>query len=653
MWILARVSLIYVKVVVGIFAVSVQSNYAIAYAEPQIRVRVQSHDPADWLGGRLHHLVIRRLSLLGLRVVSVRSGRLWPDRWGEDEIRAQLNVGAPSTRVEHLGRVPIELKVNDLRPTIVYGDLKSLDALANELVRHIFRGLDQRLPLGWPDILAVLELPWTIQRQAGRAWLREMRRELRKSRLLLGRIVEPSIDTFAARDFLEARDLLFLTSGPSPTLIEAALERREHAQHKKDFLQVFDASLDAVRFGLKPALYWRLDLPSSARVLSIDEQRIWISLGGVRMAIDPIRGQLERYPTWPGRWIGFTNGDSLVLEGTRLYRRTTDNRTRWQRKISPGLLRRVVLSGTGQILIAGSEGLAWVETSQGQLSARRRDIQILDVSEAGAIAREHLASNEKAMFGLIRPGRDAFAWRVAWSKDITEVRITASRVLVKKGQTLYLYDLHSGRLLKPLLSLPSSAKILSAQGRHAVVSLGEHKVALVDVLARSISAQVIGPGQPMAALSSPFEVTVVYATGDVLRWDPDGLLLDRSVVRGRIRNVYALPPTRPGVLVETEGSLYALSNITPNKMRDIDMLLEAARAAYMAGHSAVGLRIVTEMLLTNAGKIVEAEQLRAEVLKNYPVKSLRFMSASATARSSAARDSSQSVAPFSLSANVP
>ncbi len=613
-------------------------------ARTRIVLQLASTMGESWIHVRLSELVEHRLTWLGYRVISdVR--RASSSSLGQ---LVQLRIGPPSRALEHDGKFPITIRVGSHHTTPIYGRPEELEKAALDVSLRIYKLLGCMANRSLDSMFRGLHLPWSLHRLAGQAGLRRAKSQLRQARILFGRVAEGRKGHTPVRELLTTRTLRLETDGPSPELVSAALERVDDAKLHHRFAEANDAALDAVRFGISPRLHWQRDLAVRARQVWPTSDSVWVDEGRKKLQLDQRNGHLRSSLVHQGAIVGIHNKDLLLTDGPFLIRYTTDrhHRRRWRHRRPLGLRRHVYLSGAGQILLTGSKGIGWMESSRGKVGKILWKSKLLAVNASGALVETTQTSS--TVFGLLRPGRNTMAWQHTLSSRATDARMTDSRALVLVKNKLRIYDLHNGRLVEPILSFPFAVRILGVEGRHAVLQSSRHGVTVVDIYDRVITAQVKGPGTPVSSLSLPYEITVIYHTGDVLRWDPDGLLLDRARLEAGPRQIHPATPGIPRVLIETDNGLYAFSSFQPEARTDIDMLLIAAAAALKRGELESAFVLATEVASMDVGNISQAEDLRIQAMERMNPQQFAISLDEARVRRQAALIPTQPLTKFAL-----
>ena len=583
-------------------------------AEAQTRiVLVDNPNPSSveqyaWVGSRILTLIGRRLALFGHDVVFPRIA----EAVGREHLaglRMTIRVGRPRADLRR-GALPVVARVGRRRFR-GRGSSEDLDALADELALKIHRHLSGSAPPHARSILRDFALPHLAQRLLGRAETRLRQGQVRQARVMLGRAIERIPNYVPITDIMNLRSLRLRADGPSTELVSAALERADEAVRRNDSTEVIDAYLDAIRYGVQPRLRWKVSLPRVQRDVWIDGDDVWVTWRRNWMVLSATSGRIKGRGRSRGRTLGSLNGEQLERLGTQLRRRRTNGHLRWRRQLPKELTKTVRVVGAGQIAIVGGNGLGWIEASLGQTGPILDGYSVLALGEPGAVV-ETSKRTKKRVVGFVRPGRSAAAWQVELAVPVQQAALTNARVVLRlKGQLLIL-DLHNGQQ-RGSIPLPDNARIVGARGRHAVVQIGPTETMIIDVLAGAPTSRVQGPSRPIGVYSSSFVLTILYASGDILHWDPDGLLQDRAQVKAPIRLIEAATSSS-GPVVETRNALYGFSEFQPDRRSDAELLLSIARAAQAIGRSRDARVIATYLAWLSSGRTREAEELRAELL---------------------------------------
>lgn len=552
-----------------------------ALAGPPPTVLLVDEAEEDPWSARLLRELGRRVERLGARVVPPELSSTWGTErlegtpvWLETE---------PATIVRPETKVRVRLKGG--AETVVLGRGDELDRLAEALARALARALGLPRPA---DCTEPGSEPFETHLLLGRAELRARSGAWVQARLLarraLARIARPLPGP--ALDLLRT-----VRDAPSEDLVRAALDRARAAEREGRREAALEAVLDAFRYGAPAALRWRLPLPK-VRTVHAEDDAIRVLAEDRWVRFDAENGRLAGHGP-ASRPFALLNGELFELEGGTLRRRTEAGQARWKMRLPSGL-DAPRISAAGQLALTGARGLAWLETSLGRIEGPAEGVRALGVGEPGVLAtgrkggtegRTQGRAGDPPIVALYRPGRLHPTWTATVSAPPRASVLTTARAVLRTEAGVEIFDAHQGRRVGPPFVFGAAARVASAAGRHAVIALGGARAQLLDILAGTEMAEVEGPAQLVAALASGFSQALVYESGDVLFWDPDGVLLGRAQVRGRPVAAYAPPPGQGGVLVETEHALWSLAEPSPEGETDVDLSLRAARLAQALGRS--------------------------------------------------------------------
>ena len=127
--------------------------------------------------------------------------------------------------------------------------------------------------------------------------------------------------------------------------------------------------------------------------------------------------------------------------------------------------------------------------------------------------------------------------------------------------------------------------------------------------------EAVGPPSPVAALGTATGVAVAYASGDVISYDRDGVVLDRGRVPG---TPFAMEPgdaLAPGPRVLSDRGMFAFGEVPePGTWRDVDGWLELAKLLAGSGEPAAAMRVLDRLALESTGRVAAVEGMRAGLL---------------------------------------
>jgi hypothetical protein len=227
--------------------------------------------------------------------------------------------------------------------------------------------------------------------------------------------------------------------------------------------------------------------------------------------------------------------------------------------------------------------------------------------------------------------------------------MTVDRVLLGTKDGLLVLRAHDGKEANRPLSVPPETRILGAEGRYAALAPDDKTVAIVDVLAGERTASIRGPSTAVAAYTSANGMAILYASGDLVFYDRDGKMLDRALVPGEPFDLVRGTPIAPGPVAVTSRGLFAYAEVADGaRMRDIDAMLKLAAVYVRAKAPEVALRWAKHVALLSAGRIAEAETMRAELLAARGDAASKKAAEAAKQRAESARDPEKPLPPFAL-----
>ncbi len=618
-------------------------------AEPTVLVRALDEGLAAdaraeaWLPDRVADLLAEALRGLGADVPqrSISGVPVWPTERPSGGVSAVVwGRAEPPAPASGRAEVRIELRVRtatrSFGPLRVRGKADALDALVAELAGRVAAGLD--LPARPPPRLAVAaDDPLLVHRLLGeaarelsagdarRAWVKFDRvAELRKNAVLpeaiaAGRLARAAIETQVGQRHDRA------------DLAHSALERADVALGRGRPEAAVPDLVTFLRYTPRPALAWTLDAPLRAddRPVEARDGWWWIDVVGpsglTRIGLDPISGAIREAAPGSGRLVAAVGGQPILHLGDELVRSGAEG-LRWRRRLpfppDPGPW----ASLGGQLAVVGGGRVAWLDTGLGTLGQVAVGARLLAVGPDGLVVEQ--GTGDARSLALLRPGRATPAWTVplqgAESLRVSAVRgrvlVLATRGLLLKdaecadGPVLSILDARDGRRRGAILTVPAGARWLGAHGRYAALALPDDGVRVFDVLAGVETARLRGPGRPVAAVGTPTGVAVLHADGDLLRWERDGVLLDRARVPGR---PHALVPgaVGRGPTALTSRGLFAFGELASDgSPRDVEVAIRLVEALSQLGEKAAALRVADHWAARSVGQVEAIERLRAGLL---------------------------------------
>lgn len=605
----------------------------VASADPafgESRVLLLDRGGEGWVQGRLLRMVGAHLESWGVWVIEPGAASSFGRRALPGRALAIEVVPADLDRAEAEMSATVRLAGQ------VVGRLKGraapLDTTALTLARAAYRHLHGRGP---PDATGP-ELPFSVHRLLGRAEARLRDGQLRQARIMLERALDRA-PRIVVPSLIEARRLRLDLDAEAPVLVQSALERAEDAARRGAAEEAFDGYLDAVRFGALPRRRWQRDLPSGPRRTWMDGKSLWSAQGRSWLRMDGKSGAIIDRGKSAAAVLFSLKEDLLTLDRAVgvVRREARTGPDRWRARSRPGHRTELSPSGAGQLALIEARRVRWLDSTLGRTSARARGHSSLAVGEAGALMQETRG------LSLVRPGRTRPTWTASIAESsCRQAVLTGAKAVLRTDDALWILDAHDGAA-KTVRGLSTASRLLGARGRHAVIATGSD-LRFVDILAGVTTAKVRGPSRAIGAYSGPFALSILFATGDLIHWDPDGLLLDRARVRGRPLRILAGPPEAPGPVVETELGLIAFADVRADRATDLDHLLEAARWAWRAGRKDDARALAAYVARISAGRVADAESLRVAWMAPGPARG------EAKRRANAARDPLKALPPFRM-----
>jgi tetratricopeptide (TPR) repeat protein len=625
--------------------------------------------PADedaWVPARLSDLVAERLVLLG---IPVRDRRFCEG--GAPGLKALVQGSVrPSAPAEPKGAIQVdaEIKIEGQRieRKKLSGKGDALEALANELALGIARAIKAEVSSDAEALLAPPEHAFDVHRALGLA-----RAELdsgghRKAMLAfdrasklekLGAIPEALDGRLLAEAELVTRGETEF--GARADLAPSAEERAGVALKNNNAQEALRALEAFLRYTPERALRWSVGLTLDKKSTAvITRGQRWIVQGGEgdrrRWTIDPRTGVVLLREASLRGLVDATSGQPLVLDERSLARVDEQGRMRWKvtlparpRSLTPD----AIDLSSGLAGIIGERSVAWIEVSFGSVAQVADNVKPM-ASGTGGVVVEMTPPKGKvedaAEIGLLRPGKKTPAW-VARVQAPKEAAMTVDRVLVVGKDGLVLLRAHDGKEASRAIPVAIDARIIGAEGRYAALATAEGDAMIVDVLAGERTASFKGPGPAIAAYTSASGMAILYATGDLIFHDRDGKMLDRALVPGEPIALLRGSPIAPGPVAVSTHGLFAFAEAPSEaRMRDVDALLRLAGVFARLKEDGVALRLARFVAMRSAGRIAEAESLRAELLLVRPDPASKAAGAWAKKRAELARDRSKAVPPFAL-----
>jgi hypothetical protein len=603
-----------------------------------------------WLPARLADLVGAKLTLLGVdardrrfdtreKIAALISGNVEPN--------APFDPGAAIT-------IELDLQISGQKPQKkkLNGRAGDVEKLAAAIAVQTAEALGQKISPAVKARASEETYPLAVQRFLGLARAHFDAGNHRKAMVMYDRAAE-LVKIGALPEAIEGKliaegELLArgeATFGARADLAPPAAVRAEVALRKGDDKEAARAFEGYLRATPDRALRFSVQTPLEKTSTTLLAQgATWILQSGEnelkRLRIEPRTGSiLSREPGLRGL-ISIVGGDALVLEQKTISRLDQNGKAKWKLAlpVTPrGPAKAAVEVSSGVAGVLAEHDVVWVETSFGELGQRAKGVRPITSGAAGV-----LVETKPGELALLRPGKKTAAW-TANVAEVLDAALTGDRVLLVGRTELHFLRTHDGKEAGRAIALPTpAARIAGADGRYAVIDLGEGGAMLVDVLGAEQTAILKGPGAPIASYTASNGVALAFATGDLIFYERDGRVLDRAKVPGKIIDLVPGNPLVPGPVAVTTRGLYAYAEVpSERRMRDVDAMLELAVVLARMGEKKAALRLAEHVAARSAGRIDRAETMRAELLTDPEAAAL------ARARAEAAKDPTRALPPFS------
>ena len=630
----------------------------LAIAAPPTAVFAPASDDGSWFQARVEAVMAEQLRAAGLvvRPSTTLSGR------GPQEVT--IRIDSKPARVER-GTTSIVLRTRmsgaKKGATQVKGPAAELDRLVAALSTYAARtiaGVDLQ-----EVAMTTAPLPFGVHRQLGRATVRLRQGQVRQAMLAFdqaGRRARvgplPAAIRGRRRAFQQLVHEKSASLGPRGDLATASLERAEVAARQGDAASARRAWQGFLRYTDAYAQRWWLPagLRRGARVYAAKDRYV-LAADGQRWRFDPQTGMVAKGMATRAGLVNVLGNETLHLTGRVLSRRTGDGKIRWQfglplgphwaRSTSSRAIETSVFTTSGFVGVLGADTVLWADAALGHVGQVSRLTPPIAASTGGVLVRLPSATDESRI-GLLRPGKQTPAWQVSLPK-IRQAMLSRERVVVVSEAGLHLLRTHNGKATRTVRPWPAGAEWLHVSGRYGTARLPDGRVALYDVLSGRETGRRAGPGRPMDAITLTEGVAVLFATGDVFQLDRDGHVLDRARPPGRPLQLLAGHPLTPGPIVVTTEGVFGLTELRAGLVRDVDAYLALSELLGASGQSAAALRLATAVAIDSAGRVADAERLRARWLRAL---GNTAAARSATRRADTAADLSKSLPPPAISA---
>lgn len=618
-------------------------------------------EQGNWLPARLADLIAEKLELLGVptrdrrfdareHAAAIVGGRVEP--------KSALDPAAPIS-------VELDLSVGTAKPAKKKLTAKAgeLEKLAGAIAVEVAAALGQKISEPLRAKLEVASYPFAVHRTLGLARAHFDAGAFRKAMVMydrageltkVGTIPEAVEGRLIAESELVGRGEA--TYAARADLAPPAAVRFEVAKKNKDDKEAIRALEGYLKSTPDRALRWKIEAPlDRATSTLLAHGQKWVLQAGEgekkRWTLDPRTGAITARDPGLRGLVSIAGGHTIVVEHKTLSRLDETGRAKWKLAlpVAPrGLPIDSVVVGSGVAAVIGEREVAWVEISFGELGQRAKNVRPLASSEAGVLV-ELGVEGEQSELGLLRPGKKAPAWTAKVATPL-DAALTGDRVLlVTRSELIFLRALDGKEAGRPIALPAPSAKIVGVDGRYAVLDYGpELGTAIFDALGSEQTALVRGPGAPVAAYTAANGVAIAFASGDVVFFERDGRVLDRARAPGKMIELVAGDALAPGPVAVTSRGMFAYAEVSPDRMRDVDAILELAELLLRAGEEVSAMRIAEWVASRSAGGVERAELLRARIAEKRGDTATAKL---ARDRASAARDLTKPLSAFSLLAN--
>lgn len=604
-----------------------------------------------WIPARLADLVGAKLTLLGVDARDRRSE-------SRDKTAAVISGKVePKSTLDPSANLAVDFELQLAGQKITKKHLASkageLDKVAAQIAIEVAEATGQKISPALAARTSEETYPLAVHRFLGLARAHLDAGNYRKAMVMYDRAAE-MVKIGALPEAIEGRLLAEgelaargeATFGARADLAPPAAVRAEVALKKGDDREAMRAFEGYLRATPDRALRFVVEAPlEKATTTFLATGSTWILQSGEgerkRLRIESRTGAVLSRELGLRGLLSLIGGDSLVLEQKTMSRIDENGRAKWKLALPVAPKAQLTVETAGGVAgVLAEHEVIWVETSFGELGQRAKGVTPIASSAAGV-----LVVTKPGELALLRPGKKTPAW-TAPSGEVLDAALTGDRVLLVQRTELVFLRSHDGKEAGRPIPLPTpAAKIAGADGRYAVIDLGEGGSMLVDVLGAEQTARLIGPGAPLAAYTAANGVALAFSTGDLIFYERDGRVLDRLKVPGKIIDLVPGNPLVPGPVAVTSRGLYAYAEVpSDRRMRDIDAMLELAAVLIRMGETKAALRLTEHVAARSLGRVERAETMRAELLEK---KGDREAAKIARERAEAAKDPSKALPPYS------
>jgi hypothetical protein len=662
------------RLVLGPALVALLAISAEAVRRPEVAVIFAAEQKSagdSWIPGRLADLAALRLRMLGTEA----RDRRFLDAGGHVDLSVDALDGCvvvrvrPEAALDPATTLSIELEINTATGKSMKkklsGPAESIEHLSAEVALALLSALGSAVTEEARALIQITDYPFSVQRSLGIARAELDQNNARQSMVMYDRAAQllklgTVPEAIAGRALAEASLISQgeMEFGAKADLAPPAEERAQVALKKGDDHEAVRSLEAFLRYTPDRALRWTLELPMTRETATvIAHGSHWVVQNGTggkrRFTIDPRTGFiLHREPGLSGL-VDLASGHSLVLDEKTLARIDEQGHVRWRVNLPlkpRSLMPNAVELTSGLAGVMADDAIAWVEVSFGQIAQVANGVRPLASGTGGILVELSPSALDAAKeIGLLRPGKKTPAW-TAQVPQPQAAAMTVDRVLVATSSALILLRSHDGKESARTIPIPASARILGAEGRYAAIAVENDEVAVIDVLGGERTATIKSPGRPLASYTSATGVAILYATGDLIFYDRDGIMLDRALVPGEPLSLLPGSPMTPGpVAVSTRGLLaYAEVASDVPRMRDVDAMLRLGQVFAKVGEMKVAQSWARHVALASAGRIDRAEALRFEILWKLGDAVSKSSARAAAKRKDAAKDPTRTLFPFQL-----
>lgn len=597
---------------------------------------------------RSRPFVVDTKDLAAAKLDAVVRGRVTPVDSDDDELTIDLEVQTKAgTKRVRIAGVARELEAHTIRAALFAAEQAGLER-----------------PAGIDALLEQVGHVFAVHRFLGLAELRYQRGRYRQAAVMFDRARTYRREVFVPEAIFgraRAEGALLATgqsSSDRSSLAASAAERAEVDGQRGRYDEAKEGWMSFLRYTRARAKRWVLQLPLGERPVVVGRKKGWVVQArrgvGERWTFDPRTGTIvDRGP--PVRGLVAAASDQLItLDRGRMARLDEDLRPRWSVKLPLQLPKdagpeRIELT-SGLVGVKGDDAVVWLEVSFGKVGQLALEVVPLASSAGGVVVLARpKGSGDTLEVALLRPGKRTPAWRTPLEEP-TDVLMTRDIVVIVTPEGLVLLRTYNGKPVKAPIPLGPSPRLLGAARRYGCVGYEDGSVEVIDIVAGEKTATIRGPAKPVACDTTADGVALAFESGDVIFYDRDGKLLDRAHVAGRIIGVERGHPEAPGPIVVTSEGLFSLAEIPieQSRLRDVDGMVALANLLEHEKDDAGALAVATWVAMTSAGRVKEAEQLRARLLEKRDDPASKRAAKWARVRSRAAAEPAQALLPFRI-----